>query len=130
MKIIALQSGAFTAAGNFTGYNVAGLRFHVPAKVMESAGITVESIKKEPIKFPLYSIVVEREFNTLDAEGNPTEETFKRAQAGSIFLTKESAIEAFNADRVLEVEAASSLAKTAVASGLTEAQLAALLIEA
>lgn len=130
MKTIALQSGKFTAAGNFTGKNAAGANYHVPAAIMESVGYTAASVEKEPIKFPLYAIVVERTFNTLDSEGNPTEETFTRSQAGSVFKTKEAMIEAFTADRSLEIEATASLAKTAVASGLTEAQLSALLLEA
>lgn len=130
MKTIVLQSGAFTDKGNFTGYNAAGIRFHVPAKTIAAIGITPESVKTTPIAFPLYAIVVEREFNVLDESGEPTDKTFKREQAGSVFATKDALIEAYNADKVVGLEAAASLAKTAVASGLTEAQLAALLVEA
>lgn len=128
MKTIALNSGNFTDKGNFTGYNSAGIRFHIPARLMETIGFT--KANEKDIKFPLYAIAVSRTFNTLDAEGNPTDETFTREQAGSVFTTKEALISAYNADRELELEAKASLAKTASASGLNEAQLAALLLEA
>lgn len=128
MKTIVIQSGAFTDKGNFTGYNAGGIRFHVPAKTIEAIGITPESVKTQPINFPLYAIVVEREFS-VDPD-DASKGTFKREQAGSIFKTKEAMIEAFNADRVVGIEAAASLAKTATAAGLTDAQLSALLVEA
>jgi hypothetical protein len=87
---------------------------------MEALGHTPESVKTKPISFPLYTIAVEREFNVLDANGEPTTEKFTRTQAGSVFATKQDAITAYNSDKVLGLEATADLAKVATGLGLTE----------
>jgi 2-hydroxychromene-2-carboxylate isomerase len=122
MKTVAILSGNFTETGNFSGYNASGTRIHINGRTMESAGIK----KGDAIKFPLFATVVEREFNVLDAEGNPTEEKFKREQAGAVFTNKQALIEAVNADKLLAVEAEADLKAKATAVGLTEEAINAL----
>lgn len=123
MQTVAILSGNFTGANNFSGYNASGKRIHIPARQLESLGITKES----KIQYPLYATVVEREFDVLDDSGNPTGEKFKREQAGSIFLNKADLINAVNADKVLALEAHADLQAKAKASNLTEDAMNALL---
>ena len=124
MKTVAILSGNFTESGNFSGYNAAGTRIHISGRTMESAGIK----KGDKITFPLYATVVEREFNVLDEQGNVKDgETFKREQAGAVFLNKAALIEAANADKVLALEAAADLTSKASAAGLTQDSINALL---
>jgi hypothetical protein len=117
MKITAIQSGKFTEAGNFSAYNAAGQRIHVPGRLMEALGLAAI----EDIKFPLFALAEEREFAASDKEGET--ETFKRVQATSVFLNQADAVNAKNADAKLEIEAAADLNATAKASGLTAEML-------
>jgi hypothetical protein len=123
MQTVAILSGSFTDNGNFSGYNAAGQRVHVPARTMESIQLTKDS----KIAFPLYALVVEREFDVVDADNEPTGKTFKRQQAGSIFLNKADMIAAANADKMLTIETAAALKTQATAAGLTEDAISGLL---
>ena len=123
MQTVAILSGNFTGSGNFSGYNAAGQRIHVPARTMESIGLTKDS----KITFPLYTLVVEREFDELNENGEPTGVKFKRQQAGSIFLNKADMINAANADKMLNIETAAALKTQATAAGLTEDAISSLL---
>ena len=123
MKTVTIVGGNFTANGNFSAYDVTGIdRIHIPGRLMESAGFK----KGDTIKFPLYALVIEREFNTLDEAGNPTEDKFTRPQAGSIFTDKSAMIEAYNADRLLTMEAEADYKAQASALGLTQEAINAL----
>jgi 2-hydroxychromene-2-carboxylate isomerase len=123
MKTVAIISGNFTENGNFSGYNAAGSRIHISGRTMESAGMK----KGDKLTFPFYATVVEREFNVLDEQGNPTEEKFKREQAGAVFTNKAALIEAVNADKVLAIEANADLVGKATAVGLSDNAVKALL---
>ncbi len=123
MQTIRIISGKFTGNGNFSGYNAAGNRIHVPARLMETIGLSVDS----KIQFPLYALVVEREFSSVDVNGQPTGEKFKRSQAGSIFLDQQSMIDAVNGDKLLSLEAEEQLVSTAKSKGLSQKSIDALL---
>lgn len=123
MQTVAILSGNFTGSGNFSGYNAAGQRIHVPARTLETIGLTKDS----KITFPLYALVVEREFDELNADGEPTGVKFKRNQAGSIFLNKADMINAANADKMLNIETAAALKTQATAAGLTDDAVASIL---
>ena len=116
MNLKSIRSGSFTAAGNFTGYTVAGERIHIPARQMEIAGYNKDTMPK----FPFYCVSGERQFNVLDENGNATEEKFTREQAGSIFATKTEAIDAYNESLLLDIEAKASLKKAAADAGLAD----------
>ena len=119
MNTVAILSGNWSANGNFSGYNAGGQRIHIPQRQMENLGFTRDTKIPEG-KFPLYALVVEREFNELDENGNPSDKTFKRLQAGSTFLTEEAMISAKNADKILEIKATKALVTEATSAGLSE----------
>ena len=119
----AILSGNFTTNGNFSGYNAAGDRIHIPARQMESLGLN----KDTKIKFPLYSLVRQREFSSVDANGQPTGEKFTRAQSGSVFLNEEDMIAAANADDLLKLKTKANLATQAKSTGLTDSVINSLL---
>ena len=119
----AILSGNFTTNGNFSGYNAAGDRIHIPARQMESLGLNKDS----KIKFPLYSLVRQREFSSVDTNGQPTGEKFTRAQSGSIFLNEEDMIAAANADDLLKLKTKANLATQAKSTGLTDSVINSLL---
>ena len=112
-----LQSGSFSEKGNFSGYNASGIRIHVSAQTMQTLGYN--KANASTIQFPLYACVVERTFNVLNDNQEPTGETFTRLQAGSVFKTKAELIAAVNADKLLAVEAESELQKVAKTLDLT-----------
>lgn len=122
--LVMLVRGQFSEKGNFSGYNSKGVRIHVPAVMMKELGYEKDAKDAEgkPVKieYPLYACVVERTFNVLNDEGEETDETFTRAQAGSIFKTRQEAIDAMNSDDLLALEAKAELYKGAKSFGLTE----------
>ena len=125
--LVMLVRGQFSEKGNFSGYNSKGVRIHVPAVMMKELGYAKDAKDAEgkPVKieYPLYACVVERTFNVLNDEGEETDETFTRAQAGSIFKTRQEAIDAMNSDDLLALEAKADLYKGAKSFGLTEETL-------
>ena len=130
MSTVAIQSGAFSKKGNFSGYNASGVRIHVSANNMKTLGF--DSTNATTITYPLYACVVEREFNVVDENDKPVKDddgepkTFTRLQAGSIFKTKAELINAVNADKLLAVEAESELQKVAKSLNLTAEALVSL----
>jgi hypothetical protein len=118
MKTITIQSGNLSKSGkNFTGYDPAGNRIHIPLRQLESAKLDVKSLT-----FPLYAIVVEKTFDVLAEKdilngdgtvkvktGEPTGETFTREQTGSIFTSEDAMIAAFNSSQLLATKAESQL---------------------
>ena len=122
MKPVSIFSGKLTAKGNLTGYNAAGERIHVSAQQLAS----INMVEAKDLKFPLYALTVEREFNKRDENNkdvvDPTTGlavTFKREQAGSIFVTKAEMITAMNSDKLISIEAATQLNTAVTESGLT-----------
>lgn len=122
--LVALVRGQWSDKGNFSGYTSKGVRIHVPSLMMGELGYAKDAKDAEgkPVKieYPLYACVVERTFNVLNDEGEETGETFTRAQAGSIFKSRQEAIDAMNSDDLLALEAKADLYKSAKSFGLTE----------
>ena len=123
MKNLVINNGAFTAAGNFTGYTALGERVHIFGRQMEAIGIK----KEDKVQFPLFVIADNKTINKVDAEGNPTEETAQRLTALSVFAKKEDLIQAHVDSNMLTVEITKSVKATASSAGLTEAEVEALL---
>lgn len=124
--LVALVRGQWSDKGNYSGYTSKGARVHIPQLMMSELGYEKGALDKDgkPVKVPtLFACVVERTFNVLNDEGEETGETFTRAQAGSIFVTKEEAINAMNSDDLLAIEAKAELYKGAKSFGLTEETL-------
>lgn len=126
MKNLAIRSGAFTEAGNFTGYTILGERVHIYGRQLEAIGFKSNA----DVKFPFFVISEEKEYSVMDADGNPTDKTFKRNTALSAFATKESMIEAHSEAAMLDVEVSKAVKQQATAAGLTEAEIKVLLAEA
>lgn len=126
MKNLAIRSGAFTEAGNFTGYTTLGERVHIYGRQLGAIGFKSNA----DVKFPFFVISEEKEYSVMDADGNPTDKTFKRNTALSAFATKESMIEAHSEAAMLDVEVSKAVKQQATAAGLTEAEIKALLEEA
>lgn len=126
MKMVSIFSGKVTDKGNLSTRTLSGKQLFIHAKTLDACGIDPKAIK-----YPLHLIYKDdHTVDVIDDQGNPTGETITRNQALAVFTDKATMIEAFNSEASLAIEASASLAKTAAASGLTEAQLAALLLEA
>lgn len=126
MKQTQIITGNFAgegSKGNFSGYNAKGQRIFIHKRAMEAQGWTTD----KDVKFPFFAIIGEREIQTMDADGNLTDEKVLRTQALSVFPTKAAMIDAYNSDAQFELEAKVALATTAKASGLDEAAVKALL---
>ena len=125
-KSTQILSGNFSAGegkkGNFTGYNAKGEKIFVHKAQMETLGFK----ENKDVK-PFFAVIGEREINTLDTDGNPTNVMVKRLQALSVFTDSKSLISAVNSDAVLELQAKAALKTEATAAGLTEKSLEALL---
>lgn len=50
--------------------------------------------KDEDVKFPFFAVATVKEFQQVDEEGNPTEETFERLTATSVFKNESEIINA------------------------------------
>lgn len=120
MKKLVLVSGNKTSAGNITGYTAKGERVHIPAKQAENAKI-------DGTQWPLYVFASEREFNSLDEAGNPTNEKFTRLQAGSVFINRQSLISAEVDTLTLDMEVQVAVKESALKAGLSEEAVNALL---
>ncbi len=118
MKLTAINSGNFTEAGNFSGYNAQGLRIHCPARLMESLNLSAAV----DITFPVFALADEKTYPASDKADET--ETFTRLTACSLFLTQADAISARNADAKLEILADADLRVTAKTAGLTPADIA------
>lgn len=114
-----IMAGNFTDAGNFTGYTLTRERVHIPAKAMEAAGYSVDKMPS----FPMFAITVNCTFNKMDAEGNPTEETFTREQATALFTNEDEMLNTLNMERLLDVKQDLLFKASAMTLGLSEVEL-------
>lgn len=126
MKSTKILSGKFANGegqkGNFTGYNSAGERIFIHKSQMESIKMKVDSDFK-----PFFALTDEKDIQTRDAEGELTDITVKRLQALSVFLTLDELMSAENSDFELKIASKKYQSNLASTSGLSEAQVNALL---
>jgi hypothetical protein len=119
-KLISISQSK--SGNNFTGYNAIGDRVFIPARQIEALGLKYGALPKE-----LFALVGTKSFNELDPQTKlPTEKTFTRVQALSIFLTKEEMFAAKNDARLLNDECEAHYKKQASALGLTSETVSAL----
>ena len=126
MKNLAIKSGAFSEAGNYTGYTALNERVHIYGRQMEALGFKSNA----DVKFPFFVISEEKEYSVMDADGNPTDKTFKRNTALSAFATEQSMIEAHVEAATLDLKVSRAIKQEATAAGLTDAEIEKLLAEA
>lgn len=122
MKNYVINNGAFTAAGNFSGYTALGERVHFFKRQMESLGWT----SNEDVTFPFYAIATIKTINRVDANNEPTGETDERLTALSAFKTKAEILQAHADASLLDVEIAQAVRTQASNAGLSDAQIDAL----
>jgi hypothetical protein len=122
LKNISISSGNFTANGNFTGYNLLGERVHIYKRQMEQLGWA----KDADVKFPFYTVATVKEYQKVDENGEPTDETFDRLTATSVFKDEISLIGAHVANASTDAKINSAIAKAMKDIELTDEQLATL----
>lgn len=129
-KNYVINSGDFTANGNFSAYTTLGERVHIHARQMNALGFTKENAKD--IKFPLFVIGTIKQIGQLDADGKPavnpdgTPKLSDRLTALSVFKTREDIKQAHADAALLDIEIASEIKKQGSTAGLTEEQITAL----
>lgn len=130
MQNFAINSGSFSANGNFSGYSKKALNFgdksgriFISKRQMDALGFT--SIDK--VTFPFYVTATEREFSKVDANNQPTGETFKRLTTFSAYKTKEELVASEVAEATLDIEVSTAVKSAASAAGLSEQAINALL---
>jgi hypothetical protein len=122
MNSYRIISGAFTTAGNFSGYTALGKRVHIFKRQMDSLGWSTN----EEVKFPFYAIAEEKTIGKLDANRNPVVDdagnpvTDTRLTATAVFADKTNIIEACVEEATLGAEIKESIAKQATSKGLTQ----------
>ena len=116
MKNYVLTSGQVTGKGNLTGYTALGVRVHVHKRQLDALGIN----KAEDIKYPLFVIASEKEYEEQDKDGVATGVKFKRLTALSAFTTKEQLVAAHTDAAMIDVEIAQSISVKATATGLSK----------
>lgn len=123
MKKLVITGGNWTSNGNFSGYDREVGRVHFFGAQMRALGYEKDSA----VAFPLYGIGVQKEFDQVDGEGNPTGEKFTRWQANSLFKERKALVEALAVDALIEVEVKQYVKGEATSAGLSEAEIATLL---
>ena len=123
MKKLIITNGNWTAGGNFSGYNPEVGRVHLYGAQMEGLGFK----KGEAVKFPLFAIGAEKEFNSVDSEGNPTGEKFSRWQANALFTERKQLAETLAFEGLIDIEVKQFVKAEATSAGLTETEITALL---
>jgi hypothetical protein len=123
MKNYVIKNGAFTVAGNYTGYTSLGERVHLYKRQMEGLGFTTN----EEVKLPLFVIGDVKEFNKLDANGQPTDEVVHRLTGLSVFKNESEITQAYAESVLLDAKINQGIRTQATSAGLTEDMVQALL---
>lgn len=122
MKNLVINNGKFTTAGNFSGYTALGERVHIFGRQMETLGWS----KDEEVKTPFYAIAIDKDVDTIDANGVVTK-TDKRLTALSVFKTREEIKQAHAESAFLDIEVKQAVAEQASKSGLSQSAIDSLL---
>ena len=123
MNSLRIISGAFTAAGNFSGYTALGKRVHIFKRQMATLGFTEDG----NVKFPFYVIAEEKTIGQLDSNNQPVVDgsgnpvTNLRLTATATFLTKEDITDACVEEVTLGADIKAEIAKVASSRGLSQA---------
>jgi hypothetical protein len=120
MKNYVINDGAFTKAGNFSGYTALGERVHIYKRQMDSLGWSSDN----DVEFPFYSIAKLKDIEELDADGKPTGVIVdQRLTALSVFKTRDAIKHAHSEASLLDIEIAQEVAKKASEAGLTQSAI-------
>jgi hypothetical protein len=123
MKNKVINNGAFTAAGNFSGYTALGERIHIHARQMAALGWSDNA----DVSFPFYCITKDVVIKELDSKGVETGQTSVRETAASVFKTREDINQAHIDSATLDMEIKKNIAQEAAKVGLTPESIDSLL---
>lgn len=129
MKEFEIISGAFakSGTGNYSGYDEDGKRIHIPAHVLESAGL--EADENDQLALPFVVLAEEVAINTEDEEGVVV--VNKRMTARRAFATEaEFLVSRIRKNRLTNRVAQVLNATTAKSKALSQKELDALLAQA
>ena len=115
MKNYVINNGAFTAAGNFSGYTALGERVHIFGRQMEALGWKSNA----DVAFPFYSIGQMKTINQLNEKGDVVG-TSERLTALSAFKSREEIKQAHADSSLLDIEIQQEIKAQASSAGLTE----------
>ena len=130
MKKYSIENGNFTENGNYSGYTAEGKRIHIPGRLMNSIGFSID--KPVPSGSQFFIVAEESEINPF-IPGTKTPQTNSdgtlvvslRTTAKSAYLTKEALFTASNTSKLLDAEADAHFNKSVKELGLTEADITA-----
>lgn len=126
MRNFSIVSGAFTEAGNFSGYDVFGNRLHIHARQMTALGWA----KTEDVKFPFFAVGTIKQIGQLDENNEPklnvdgSPVSIDRLTATSVFLTKEQLVNAHVDVATIDIDINAAIKAKATTAGLKESDLA------
>jgi DNA-binding phage protein len=123
MKNQVINNGAFTAAGNFSGYTALGNRIHIHGRQMTALGWS----GNEDVSFPFYCITKDAEIKELDSAGKETGNVSIRETALSVFKTREDINRAHIDSATLDMEIKKNIAEEAAKVGLSKESIDSLL---
>lgn len=123
MKNQTINNGSFTAAGNFSGYNLKGDRIHIYARQMEALGWSNNS----DVEYPFYCITKDSTMKDLDSNGQETGVVTMRETATSVFKTMQDITSAHVSSVTLDMQIQKSIAEEAAKVGLTQEAITSLL---
>lgn len=127
-KNYVINSGNFTANGNYSGYTTLGERVHIHKRQMEALGWKAN----EEVKMPFFVIATVKQIGQLDKDGKPVVDAngvavlSDRLTALSVFKTREEIKQAHADATLLDIEIQSEIKKQGSTAGLTEEQINAL----
>ena len=127
-----INSGSFTANGNFSGYNTKGKRVHIYGRQLSALGFTRKQDAQgkdtaDVANFKTFFIIAENK--KFPAKIDPITKlavpyadgslVMERLTATAVFATKQEYIDAHVMDEVLDAEVDAAIAKERSALGLT-----------
>lgn len=121
MKNFVINSGSFSANGNFSGYTAIGQRLFIHKTQMNGLGLVAGALPS----FPFYAIGDTKMIGQLDAQGVAAVNTdgslvqVPRLQALSIFATREGLTAAHVDTATLDIEIKQAVVSAATSAGLT-----------
>ena len=129
MKNVKINSGNFTAAGNYSAYDNKGTRYFVAQRVMENSGWKTDA----DVTLPFFANVITKKIGQLDANGEVLLDaegiavTVLRDQVTCIYKTKAELIQDAVDEVSLDIDIQSAIQAHATNAGLSQERVNALL---
>jgi len=121
---IVLESGNFTANGNYSAYDESGTRYHIHKRMCDALNWKED----KDVVFPLYSIASVKEIGTRDDAGELTDVKVNRLAVTKIYATRQEYIDSQIDKQTTKIEIAQGVSEKATSAGLNEDAVKALLL--